>query len=85
MTLSSILLIAVGLVIVAFDVSITCGLPLKKLNIKHSFTTALSFGFFSGGYADNWLVGVSWCNSGKCKEQREIKIFQIYYLAKFEI
>ena len=46
MNLPSILLIAAGLAINAFDVSITCGLTLKKLNIKHAFIIALSFGFF---------------------------------------
>mgnify|MGYP000518923847 FL=1 len=59
MNLLSILLIAVGLAMDAFAVSITCGLTLKKLKVKHAFTIALSFGFFQGVMPIiGWLAGV---------------------------
>ncbi len=59
MNLLLILLIAVGLAMDAFAVSITCGLALKKLKIKHVFTIALSFGFFQGVMPIiGWLAGV---------------------------
>ena len=59
MNLLSILLIAVGLAMDAFAVSITCGLTLKNLKVKHAFTIALSFGFFQGVMPIiGWLAGV---------------------------
>ncbi|MBT6564363.1 MAG: hypothetical protein HON76_17740, partial [Candidatus Scalindua sp.] len=59
MNLLSILLIAVGLAMDAFAVSITCGLTLKKLKVKHAFAIALSFGFFQGVMPIiGWLAGV---------------------------
>ncbi len=59
MNLLSILLIAVGLAMDAFAVSITYGLTLKKLKIKHAFTIALFFGFFQGAMPIiGWLAGV---------------------------
>jgi len=63
MNLLSILLIAVGLAMDAFAVSITCGLTLKKLKIKHAFAIALSFGFFQGVMPIiGWLAGVGFRN-----------------------
>ena len=59
MNLLSILIIAVGLAMDAFAVSITCGLTLNKLKIKHAFAIALSFGFFQGAMPIiGWLAGV---------------------------
>jgi putative Mn2+ efflux pump MntP len=59
MNLLSILLIAVGLAMDAFAVSITCGLELKRLKIKHVFVIAISFGFFQGVMPIiGWLAGV---------------------------
>lgn len=59
MNLLSILLIAVGLSMDTFAVSITCGLALKKLEIKRVFTIALAFGFFQGIMPIiGWLAGV---------------------------
>ncbi len=59
MNLLSILLIAVGLAMDAFAVSIICGLTLKKLQIKHAFTIAFSFGFFQGVMpVIGWLAGI---------------------------
>ena len=63
MNLLSILCIAVGLAMDAFAVSITCGLTLKKLKVKHAFTIALSFGFFQGVMPIiGWLAGVGFRN-----------------------
>ncbi|MBT3354213.1 MAG: manganese efflux pump [Candidatus Scalindua sp.] len=63
MNLLSILIIAVGLAMDAFAVSITCGLTLKRLKIKHAFTIALSFGFFQGVMPMiGWLTGVGFRN-----------------------
>ncbi len=43
----------------AFTVSITCGLTLKKLKVKHVFAIAPSFGFFQGAMPIiGWLAGV---------------------------
>ena len=58
MNLLSILLIAVGLAVDAFAVSITCGLELKRLKIKHVFVIAISFGSFQGVMPIiGWLAG----------------------------
>ncbi|MGB3340038.1 MAG: manganese efflux pump MntP family protein [bacterium] len=46
MDIFSILLIALGLAMDAFAVSVACGFAIKALRVKHAFTIAVSFGLF---------------------------------------
>ncbi|MEE9594550.1 MAG: manganese efflux pump MntP family protein [Candidatus Hydrothermarchaeales archaeon] len=60
MELFTLLFIAVGLAMDAFAVSITSGLAIKKLHIKHAFVIALSFGIFQAIMPlVGWLAGLS--------------------------
>ncbi|MEK7086104.1 MAG: manganese efflux pump MntP family protein [Patescibacteria group bacterium] len=56
----SIILIALGLSIDSFAVSISCGLKAKILKFSNIIKTALIFGIFQGGMAiTGWTVGSS--------------------------
>ncbi|WBW95167.1 manganese efflux pump MntP [Oceanirhabdus sp. W0125-5] len=48
MTFSTIFIIAVGLAMDAFAVSITSGITIKKLKVRHALKIALFFGVFQG-------------------------------------
>jgi putative Mn2+ efflux pump MntP len=48
MNLLSIFLIAIGLAMDAFAVSIACGVSIKSLNIRHILLISGAFGFFQG-------------------------------------
>ncbi|MBU0681325.1 MAG: manganese efflux pump MntP family protein [Proteobacteria bacterium] len=48
MNLLSIFLIAIGLAMDAFAVSIACGVSIKNLNIRHILLISGAFGFFQG-------------------------------------
>lgn len=58
MSLLEMLLIAIGLSMDAFAVSITRGITMKKLNVKTAVKVAVFFGFFQGFMPFiGWLVG----------------------------
>jgi len=60
MQMLTLLFIAVGLAMDAFAVSITSGLAIKKLHIKHAFTIAFAFGLFQAVMPMiGWLAGLS--------------------------
>ncbi|MBI4687055.1 MAG: manganese efflux pump [Nitrospirae bacterium] len=60
MTTLTILLIAVGLAMDAFAVSITSGLAIKQLRIRHALMIALSFGLFQAIMpVVGWFEGTS--------------------------
>jgi len=55
----TIIFIAVGLAMDAFAVSITSGLTIKQLRIKHAFRIAIFFGFFQAFMPlIGWLAGL---------------------------
>jgi putative Mn2+ efflux pump MntP len=60
MDIISIVLIAVGLAMDAFAVSITSGITIKRLHINHALRIALFFGFFQAIMPIiGWLAGLS--------------------------
>jgi putative Mn2+ efflux pump MntP len=60
MDILNIIVIALGLAMDAFAVSITSGLTIKKLKIKHAFKIALFFGLFQAFMPIvGWLAGLS--------------------------
>lgn len=63
MGITEILLLAVGLSMDAFSVSLCKGLKMPKLNMRHGFIIALFFGFFQGAMPIiGWLLAVSFAN-----------------------
>ena len=60
MGIVTVLLIAVGLAMDAFAVSITSGLAIRQLRIKHAIKIALYFGLFQAVMpVVGWLAGLS--------------------------
>lgn len=60
MSITEILLIAIGLSMDSLAVSITCGIILKKFRIRHIFRIALYMGIFQGIMPLlGWVAGVS--------------------------
>jgi putative Mn2+ efflux pump MntP len=60
MDILNIILIAFGLAMDAFAVSITSGLTIKNLRVKHAFRIALFFGLFQASMPlIGWLAGIS--------------------------
>lgn len=60
MDLVTIILIAVGLAMDAFAVSISCGLSDAKNTSRNALKTGIAFGLFQGGMtAGGWLAGCS--------------------------
>jgi putative Mn2+ efflux pump MntP len=58
MNLFAILLIAIGLAMDAFAVSIACGVSIKKIKIGHVLSIAGAFGLFQGGMPlIGWAAG----------------------------
>ena len=59
MSLWELLVIAVGLSMDAFAVSVTKGITLKNINSKIAFKIAFSFGFFQGIMPFiGWFLGI---------------------------